>query len=144
MACNKDELECSSLTNDYLIFGKFYSECGGNCVILFKITEKELFEDELTEGFPPTIPTLLFKSTPLNASKFQIAKVLKAQLPAELLQANQNQFGCPDCGDQGGFYVEWYSNGERKIWTIDTWEREQPTYLIPYTRKIEEVMQQLR
>lgn len=132
-SCKKDNNDLE----DYLIFGAFYGECGGNCTILYKIEGEQLYTDDVEWGIPDDIP---FQAAPLSSNKYEIAKILIDEFPDELKNASESVFGCPDCADQGGYFIELKDGESIKSWTIDTSESEIPDYLVPYTQKIWEVL----
>ena len=140
LSCNKEGFDGNLNSNEYLIFGKFYSECVGNCVNLYKIEDQKLYRDDLNWGLPDEIP---FQSKALDSAKFEIAKILIEAFPTALLKSNKRRYGCPDCADQGGFYIELKENGERNIWLIDVFDIEQNLTIINYKNKIDEVLRGL-
>ena len=123
-----------------LIFGTYYGLCADNCTTLYKIEDSKLFLDEADRVIPKEIP---FQDFTLSDEKFKLAKEVMDAFPGELFQESESQIGCPDCADQGGYYVEWKENGERKIWHIDTNENALPQYLKPFVQKISEVIEEL-
>ena len=140
ISCSKEEFDGKLNSNESLIFGKYYFECGGNCVRLFKIENQKLFEDDLDWGLPEEIP---FQPDALENSKFEIAKILIEEFPNELLKDSKRKYGCPDCGDQGGFYIELNAAGDRNVWLIDTWDDEQSQTIINYKNRIAQVLRDL-
>ena len=125
---------------DYLIFGGYAFECGGNCTNLYQLKNGKLFQDNVDWGLPDNIP---FKNTPLDDSKYEIAKVLIDEFPADLLASDKRTYGCPDCGDQGGVYLELKDGRKKNTWLIDNWDDEQNQAIINYKLKIREVLQAL-
>lgn len=140
--CTVERTECSCLPQpEVLIFGTAYGECLGNCAILYKIEGTRLFADDvdyLTGSFD-----IKFKTAPLPSEKYQIAKVLLAEFPFQILDENKERFGCPDCADQGAFYLEYRFGETVRRWYIDTNDDAVPAYLAAYTDRIAEVMQAL-
>lgn len=116
-------------------------ECGGNCAILFKIQNEQLFEDDIDWLVNGTIP---FQNTPLETSKYEMAKELVDLFPNELLESEKRTYGCPDCADQGGFYLALKEGDTENIWFIDTANNEQSQIIIDYKNKAWEIMQALQ
>ncbi|MBK9487878.1 MAG: hypothetical protein IPO07_03120 [Haliscomenobacter sp.] len=52
-------------------------------------------------------------------------------------------FGCPDCADQGGFYLEIKQGKSTRSWRIDTNDDQIPAYLSAYTAKVGKVVDEL-
>ncbi|MDN5200173.1 hypothetical protein QQ008_02345 [Fulvivirgaceae bacterium BMA10] len=125
---------------DMLIFGKYAGFCMGNCTRLFKIEGNKLFADDVDRGVPDEVP---FQSNPLSDAQYQKAKELISNFPTSLITSSEKTFGCPDCADQGGFYIEVKYDGKIHKWNVDTSEDALPDYLVTYTRNINEVMKSL-
>ena len=142
-SCDKDD-DCQVVSeeNIELIFGTDYGFCVENCTQLFLLKNDSLYADDIDKGVPAEIP---FLATPMPAEKYEIAKILIANdvFPAALLNETNDRIGCPDCADQGGYYIEWRSTTERKKYFIDTNEEALSEYLKPYVQKVREVMEKL-
>ncbi len=65
-ACQKESIEYTYGDDDYVIFGKYYGECMGDCVHLYRLTRTKIFMDDQDWGIPDEIP---FFSTPLEQDK---------------------------------------------------------------------------
>jgi len=136
-ACQKESVEYTFGDEDYVIFGKYYGECMGDCVHLYRLTTSELFEDDQEWGVPDEFP---FFSTSMASSKFEAAKHLLGSIPKDLKSASQSTYGCPDCADQGGFYLELMEDGEKRKWHIDVWDEGQSSEIINYKAQIDLVV----
>lgn len=81
------------------------------------------------------------------ARKAQAAQLMKA-LPTALLEASESEktYGCPDCADGCGVYLEFQMKGEegvKKYW-IDPWDRGSvPKEIVAYARTVMEVVGKL-
>ena len=139
-SCTSEGNDGQLNSEDYLIFGIFYGECFGDCWVSYKLQNGMLYPDD-TEF--PTFEEIPFKKDPLDHSKFEIAKVLIESFPLDLLQSDKRTYGCPDCGDQGGYYLELMEDGKREVWTIDTEDVDQNQAIIDYKEKIFDILQQL-
>lgn len=127
--------------DDYLIFGTYYSECPGNCATLYKIEGGQLFEDDIDYFWESE--EILFKETALDDSKYEIAKSLVETFPNELLKSDKRVYGCPDCLDQGGIFLELKNGKKVDTWNIDPLDNGQNQAIIDYKTKVWEVMQEL-
>ena len=125
---------------EYLIFGTFYGECIGNCLIAYKIQENQLFEDD--EDFGP-FDGMNFKPDALSNEQFELAKLLLDDFPIDLLDSDKLVYGCPDCSDQGGVYLELKSDGLLRNWRIDMFNNEQSQEIVNYKRQIIEIINAL-
>lgn len=119
LGCNKqDDTVPSPETFDYFIFGTAAGKCTGNCVTLFKLEGQNLYADDdanylmITQDVP-------FQTTSLPAKKVALAETLQAQFPANLLEEPDGNVGCPDCYDQGLFYVKIKAGDTVREWRID-------------------------
>lgn len=133
-SCNKDE-ENGIVGSDYLIFGHFYGECiGEGCVETFKLTGQKLFEDA-NDNYSGAEP---FHFTELGNDKFEKVKDLVDFFPSALLDESEKVFGCPDCADQGGLFIQYAKNGILKSWRIDQSKSQVPDYLHPFMDMVNE------
>lgn len=133
-SCKHDD-DISVNENDYLIFGHFYGECiGEGCVETYKLTDTKLFEDT-NDSYAGTAP---FNFIELGALQFEQVKDLIDFLPPELLNASDTAFGCPDCADQGGLFIQYLKNGNTKSWRIDQSKNQVPEYLYEFMDKVNE------
>ncbi|MBJ7879651.1 hypothetical protein [Gelidibacter salicanalis] len=99
-ACNSDDDTVEA--GDYLIFGHFYGMCGGEeCVEIFKLTDSKLYEDT-NDNY--TLDNLKFRE--LDQATFDKVKDFKNAIPEQLLTDETTVFGCPDCADGGGLYIQ--------------------------------------
>lgn len=74
----------------------------------------------------------------LDEADYQLASELIAIFPSELFEENENYVGCPDCADQGGYYVEYQSTTKHAFWNIDKNKEAIPEYLHEFVDKISE------
>ena len=122
VSCQDDEGDSEITTfGDYLIFGHYYGLCiGEECVETFKLTTEQLFEDDIDEyaGVGP------FNFVAISSAKFELAKDLLSAIPEELIAQENQTFGCPDCGDWGGLYVEYRRSGKIGQWRLDQQDME--------------------
>jgi hypothetical protein len=138
-SCSKQEL---TLDKEYVIFGKYYGECLTNCASFYKITGSESTMDTAINYYPSTVG-FNFDLT-LPDAKFQLVKNLKDEVPAELLNSNSQSFGCPDCHDQGGWYLETTVNGIKTYWIIDADTGQLPEYLTDFILELQIALDNLQ
>lgn len=118
--------------NDYLIFGHFYGEClGEECVEIFKLTQNELYEDT-TGGYLSTE----FDFVLLKNESYEKTRDLIDAVPSQLLREEVDAFGCPDCADQGGLYIEVVNKGKKMKWQIDHNKSAVPVYLHDFMDRV--------
>ncbi|GGK24142.1 hypothetical protein GCM10007962_17930 [Yeosuana aromativorans] len=123
--------------NDYLIFGHFYGMCAGDgCVLTYKLTDDTLYED-INHNYLGT--DLNFKA--LDNNTFEQVKDLANYVPSELLNETESVFGCPDCADQGGLFIEISKNGVVKSCRIDQYKNNVPAYLYTFMDQVNEKIQ---
>ena len=130
---NSDDIALTD--DDYLIFGHYYGECGGEgCIETFKLTSNTLYEDTL-DNYSGSGP---FNFVMLDANTFDQVKDLMNYFPSRLRTENNDIFGCPDCADGGGLFVAYANDGELMSWRIDQSKQNVPSYLHVFMDKINE------
>jgi hypothetical protein len=139
-ACNKTEPLVESRSFEYLIFGHFYGECSGEeCIELFRLDPQHLFEDELDQ-YPQRDKAYQGNFVELSSEKFNLVKDLKDYFPLALMVEDKSVFGCPDCADQGGLYLEYSSDSQSQYWIIDSNRAEIPNYLRDFVDRVHEMI----
>ena len=131
-------ISCSKERNEnfeYLIFGHFYGECiGDNCVANFKIEDQKIYEDA-NDSYNGSQG---FDFVKLNDSMYELVIKIADDIPNELLSEENQTFGCPDCADQGGLYIEYGTSEKIGKWSIDQNKSSVPEYLHSYMDLINE------
>ncbi len=139
-SCSKESEAIATVNNDALVFGHFYGMCmGETCVETFMLSDTKLFEDTLDDY---TGQQRQFVE--LSKAKFDLAKDLLDVLPADLLNTNGQTFGCPDCADGGGLFIQHSINGITKTWLIDQNKAQVPTYLHSFMDSVNAKIDQLQ
>jgi hypothetical protein len=142
LSCRYDDFAIDP-KEDYLVFGTFYGMCAGNCVNFYLINKGELYQINNHE-YPNQQHRFDFSSvTKLSDEKFKSVENLWTQFPPQLKSESQTVFGCPDCADGGGTYLEIAIDGEIKYWYIDNSEANVPAYLNNYAKMVRESMKSL-
>jgi hypothetical protein len=127
-SCSQDEVTKTS-DDSYLVFGRFYGEClGEQCVEIFKLEHERLFEDT-NDIYPGNDNFYTGNFVELGNDKYQLVKDLRNHIPKKLLEEIQVVYGCPDCADQGGLYIEYKSDAIHKYWILDQSKTNVPEYL---------------
>ena len=125
---------CSESTTDEnevietIIFGHYYGRCfGETCIETYKIENGKLYED-----FDDDYSRNTFNFVKLSDKLFEQVVDIINHIPQELREVNGQTFGCPDCADQGGVYIELFdsSNSEADMkFFIDQNSNNTPKYL---------------
>jgi hypothetical protein len=128
---------------EHFAFGTFYGFCIGNCTNVYKLQGDALFADKVEREYPD--PKTTYQNQSLDTKSVNKAKDLLKALPEQLLGEDVETIGCPDCADQGGFYVEIKLKGkEVQYWRIDTNVNEHPTYLKDFLKQLNTLVQELK
>lgn len=135
LSCNSDDdNEININEQNFLIFGHFYGECDGEeCIETFKLTDKSLFEDTVDDYNGQNMEFI-----ELENDAFEKVKNLTDYFPNQLLNQNETVFGCPDCADGGGLFIQYSENGNVKSWRIDQVKANVPNYLHNFMDKVNE------
>ena len=132
ISCKKDNSKIVIDDKNFLIFGHFYGECfGEGCVETYKLTDKKLFEDTIDDYSGRNLNFI-----ELSNNKFEEVKDLIEFFPNELLKSDKSIFGCPDCADGGGLFIQYSENGKLKTWRIDQDKKNVPSYLHGFIDKV--------
>lgn len=133
LSCNKDEgIEINA--GNFLIFGHFYGECiGEGCVETFKLTDRGLFEDIVDDYSGERLEFVA-----LESKLFDEVKELEDYFPVQLLSERKEVFGCPDCADGGGLFIQYSSYGVQHRWRIDQIKDNVPSYLHDFMDRVNE------
>ena len=114
---------------NYLVFGHYYGMCGGeSCVEIFKINNKNLWED-LNDAYPSPTNYYVGDFYTLDNNLFNQVSDLITFFPSDLLNEQAIVIGMPDYADGGGLYIEYNYFGEHKFWLIDQIKTNVPDYL---------------
>lgn len=127
-----------------LVFGTYYGMCAGNCVNIYQLTGTSLSKDDSAD-YPALGVNYSFSvKSVLPPSKYNMAKKLLYDIPAELLTIGDKTYGCPDCHDQGGLYIQIKSGPAIMRYMIDFDNtNDQSSEVIAYKKKVADVILQL-
>lgn len=121
-----------SIKIDEIIFGRFCGECGGNCAPMFRLNTEgnanTLWADYDNNYFKGT-DSLKFETDLNKSEKLNIAYDVMWKLPRVLreMKTDFKRFGCPDCTDGCGIYLEIRSfseNNIRKRFALDLYPQD--------------------
>ena len=134
IACTKSDNNMTINEQNFLVFGHFYGFCGGeSCVKTFKLTDEKLFEDTIDDYMGQNL-----EFEELESGLFLQVNDLPDFFPNQLLNESETVFGCPDCADGGGLFVQYSKNGNTKSWRIDQDYNNIPSYLHEFVYKVNE------
>lgn len=140
----KNDLPIELANSDYLIFGHFYGECGGEgCIEVFKLDHNRLLEDQ-NDKYPTSTDFYEGDYVALTQQQFDSVKDLVACFPDALRKDNKRVIGQPDAGDWGGLYIELSYQGSRRFWLIDQAKRNVPTEYHSFIDKVNEKIKLLQ
>ncbi|MBT5078925.1 MAG: hypothetical protein HOM61_08460 [Candidatus Marinimicrobia bacterium] len=124
-SCDKDGDNITINEQNFLIFGHFYGMCAGEgCVETYKLTDVKLYEDIVDDYSGQNLDFV-----ELNNEQFELVNDLADFFPVQLLNESDAVFGCPDCADGGGLFIQFSDNGVLKSWRIDQVQNNVPNYL---------------
>lgn len=130
---------CSSTNREnieYIIYGTFAGECVGHCATMYKLEETRVLVDTSDSFFDNYGRSIRFNTDTLEKQYVAQAQAVKQQLPELLLRSSSREFGCPDCHDQGGIFIELKSGSTIKRFYIDIELDKIPGELTDYVKLI--------
>jgi len=137
LSCHKRTLE-----SDYLVFGKYCGECVGECIVIYKLQDGNLYKMIRPDYMYSKEGDYKYKQ--LTDENYQLVKDLYDEFPSELWKMNEGNIGIPDAYDQCGYVISLSKDGVTKVWYIDTNEKAIPAFLHDYMDKIENSIQILK
>lgn len=140
---NMNPNEEISTSNDFLIIGLTYGECGGDCSHLYKLENGELFADSEESWWNQQDDPGFHNSVLVNATALAEMEGLAMDFPDYLIQAEEKIFGCPDCGDWGALHVFKEVDGEKRYWTLDNQIESNPEEIQAWSKRIQTLIYEL-
>ncbi len=132
LGCSSDDDEVSC-DKETIIFGHFFGECSGErCVEIYMLQNQSLFEDS-NEFFDSSE----FDFEELSNDLYTQVEDVRALFPRELINTRSQTYGCPDCADQGGVYLQLVDRGGREFF-IDQDINEIPQFLRDFVLEVNE------
>jgi hypothetical protein len=133
-SCNKEGITLNE--QNYLVFGHFYGMCAGEgCVETYKLTDVKLYEDLIDDYSGQNL-----EFVELENETFAQVNDLVDFFPNQLLSEEETVFGCPDCSDGGGLFIQYSDNGNLKSWRIDQFQINVPSYLHAFIDQVNEAI----
>lgn len=129
ISCEKSEDVDLVDRNESLVFGRFFGFCQGEkCIEIYRLQNEELAEDQ-NDYYVRSDTFYSGDFQLLGMEKYKEVKDLREAIPSQLYQEDQIRFGCPDCADQGGIYLEIKSDNFHEFWILDQDKEQIPAYL---------------
>ena len=126
-----------------MIYGFYAGECIGECGTMYQVSEKAVIKD--TTSFWQTYDNfsnfILKHQIVLQKEDGENFNDFKLNIPLIMLLDPRGRFGCPDCYDQGGYYLQFTIFGLTRHFRI---ERQQPFYYKNLTKDIEDKLEKSR
>lgn len=145
-SCSNDETPLTAGGAEHFIFGKFAGECEGEqCIEIYKFESGQIFEDQ-TDLYPDWGQGHrgTFAERPDADHVIDQLELIVRTLPSGLASEANRVFGCPDCADQGGIYVEVKDFGiDRIFWLFDNDLDEVPVEYHFLVERITEIVNQI-
>lgn len=126
VACSNDDGPSQNDPEEYLLFGRFSLFCDDCDKRIYKLTRTSLAYDTFQSGFNWSDYSFNQDGTSPESDHSNAIQLLDL-LPGDLRSINKDILGCPDCADQGGYYLEFPQNGEIKKVVIDTSDSDDQT-----------------
>ena len=71
-------------------------------------------------------------------------RTLQIWFPAELLNSDNKKYGCPDCHDQGGVYIEIIEGNESRKFVLDPVDTDdQSEEIVTFKKAVQGVLDRL-
>ncbi len=134
--CKKAELK-----GEYFVFGESYNMSIGDGVTLFLLKNGNLYPDNMDRY---TNEEWTFKNDKLSKDKYKLAKQLLDELPNYFNDNPSATFGCPDCADQGAYYIKIGERNSIKTFYIDTKVSTQPVEIREFIVSMKSTLKQLK
>jgi hypothetical protein len=143
-SCKKEVNKNDRLENNNIVFGHFYGECfGEQCVEIFKIDGKHIFEDK-KDIYPDRKHFYEGNFGEIYPAGAEDVKELRVKFPDQLLNEKDTVIGQPDAGDWGGLYIEIEDNGKHRFWIIDKMKSNIPSYLHSFIDDVNSAIEKLQ
>ncbi|HEU4472422.1 MAG TPA: hypothetical protein VFR58_15120 [Flavisolibacter sp.] len=119
----RDSLQKGLFGVSHIIFGKFCGHCLQNCTIMYALHMNGNASSLTADTSNGYLRGEMKFTQKINDSKMmQLASEVYRNLPKELVISAPQEaiFGCPDCADQCGIYVEIGQGATSRKFRIDT------------------------
>ena len=130
--CSQSETPMQENAPEWLVFGRFYGHCQGEqCIEIYKLEKGKLFEDR-NDQYVSNETFYEASYEQLDDAKYEMVRSILDHIPSGLIAEDQIRFGCPDCADQGGIYLEIKNSQAHEFWIFDQNKQDVPAYLHSY------------
>ena len=134
---------------DNIIFGIFCGHCSGHCATLYAYSSEDsmtLYVDSTDSYFRRHDAPIVCQTPVHDADKIQWVKNLIDDIPDEMLYGTERSrtFGCPDCSDACGIYMEFMHHQNRYRFYIDTQPAQLSNKMKVFALEIKQVVGQLK
>jgi hypothetical protein len=139
----------AQLKVDNVVFGIFCGKCSKHCATLYAYSsqdQKTLYVDSTDSYFQQRDAPIICQTPVHDSAKIQLVQQLIADIPDELLYRTEltRTFGCPDCSDQCGIYMEFVNHQSRYRFYIDTQPDQLKGNVKDFAAKVIKVVGQLK
>lgn len=126
LSCGSSKINSHNITGnlDYILFGVYCGKCTGHCATMYQYNIRgntnTLFVDT-TDSFLRNNEDVICQMQINDSKKIELAKNVVQKIPNELLTTTEQtkRFGCPNCADQCGIYLEMKQEKTIKKFYID-------------------------
>jgi hypothetical protein len=126
------------VTPNRTVFGSFAGECDGNCATMYEVTGGQIRVDTTSFWKSKLEPgkLVVLSQRSLGPGPEEDYNSYKISVPLIMLLDPRRQFGCPDCGDWGGYYFEFEFLGITRDFMIN--KGDEPIYYHDMTYDIDD------
>lgn len=131
----------------YIVFGGYAGFCPSNCATLYKmdLTNGVLYVNRPNRFYPGQKDVITFSEVVSDTAARKLAYNLIDAIPQSLQgEVKEAVYGCPDCADQGGKYLEFELGEDIYKFNIDNTTNALPTELQEYNKQFYQVLDSLR
>ncbi len=134
---------------DDVVFGIFCGKCTKHCATLYAYSSRDkntLYVDSTDSYFQQRDAPILCQTPVRDSTKIKWVQQLIADIPDELLYRTElsRTFGCPDCSDECGIYMEFVNHQSRYRFYIDTQPDQLKGNVKDFAAKVIKVVGQLK
>lgn len=127
----------------YFIFGTYVGMCQGpaGCAVFYKLSNGSVYRDSVIHLLRPAS----FSKIPLGGNSWATASAVLDCFPSEMATHPNTTIGCPDCHDQGGYYIAYKANSAspEQTWTVDTDTASLSNPVIQYVTRLDTALAHL-
>lgn len=137
-------IHTSGSTNgvEYMIFGRYCGRCiSDKCAPMYKIDFiKKLLLDN-SSNYVRAQPFDFSKE--LTVEQFNMVSKVDTSMPDSLFLTSETRFGCPDCADQCGIYLEINKGGKKYAFELDNRISNMNGFIVNIATQLQEMIVKL-